>query len=216
LLAKCWVLAVGLSPWRSRHPSGATRSSITALYAGFMELATASVSRVQQQTLDGVVDSPDAVLRRDGRFRDLLGESSAHGGPRGSQGESVSTILIVDDEEPVRDFLAQFLADVGYRTVQAIHGAQALELVEKERPDLVISDIMMPILNGAELCRLLKARADAPRIAVILMSAAGRRSADGTGADAFIAKPFDLEDMQTLVHRLSSSPDLGPAPRRSS
>jgi CheY-like chemotaxis protein len=117
----------------------------------------------------------------------------------------VATILIVDDEGPVRDFLAQFLADIGHRTLQAIHGAQALEVVQKEQPDLVIADIMMPVLNGAELCRRLKSSAGAPTIAVILMSAAGRRSADGTGADAFISKPFDLADMQALVHRWTSS-----------
>jgi hypothetical protein len=74
-----------------------------------------------------------------------------------------------------------------------MHGAQSLELVEKEQPDLLISDIMMPVL-----------------------SAAGRRSADGTGADAFISKPFDLEDLQTFGHRWSPSQDLGLAPLRSS
>jgi CheY-like chemotaxis protein len=117
----------------------------------------------------------------------------------------MATILIVDDEGPVRDFLAQFLADIGYRTLQAIHGAQALELVEKEHPDVVIADIMMPVLNGAELCRRLKTGTGTPGIAVILMSAAGRRSADGTGADAFISKPFDLVDMQALVHQWTRS-----------
>ena len=115
----------------------------------------------------------------------------------------MATILIVDDEEPVREFLSQMLADGGHRTLQALHGAEALELVAQERPDLVVSDIMMPVLNGAELCRRLKARTDAPRIPVILMSAAGPRAADGTGADAFIAKPFDLTEMEALIDRLS-------------
>ena len=74
----------------------------------------------------------------------------------------MATILIVDDEEPVRDFLAQLLSDAGHRTLQAIHGAHALEMVDREQPDLVISDIMMPVLNGADLCRRLKARAELP------------------------------------------------------
>lgn len=116
----------------------------------------------------------------------------------------MATILIVDDEEPVRDFLAQMLADGGHRTLQAVHGAEALELVAKERPDLVVSDIMMPVLNGAELCRRLKAGTDGPPIPVILMSSAGPRAADGTGTDAFIAKPFDLADMEALVARWAS------------
>jgi two-component system, OmpR family, response regulator VicR len=128
----------------------------------------------------------------------------------------VGTILIVDDEEPVRDFLAQLLADAGHRTLQAVHGAEALEVVEKERPDLVVSDIMMPVLNGAELCRRLKAGTATNAIPVILMSSAGPRAADGAGADAVIAKPFDLEDMEALVGRWSPPKEHEQAPRRSS
>ena len=115
----------------------------------------------------------------------------------------MATILIVDDEQPIREFLAQFLADLGHRTMQAINGAHALELVGEEQPDLVISDLMMPILTGAELCRQLKSPLNARIIPVILMSAAGARGAEGAGADAFISKPFDLEDIQALVRRLS-------------
>lgn len=111
----------------------------------------------------------------------------------------MATILIVDDEQPVRDFLAVLLGDAGHRTLLAIHGRQALTLVEKERPDLVIADVMMPVLNGAELCRQLKTRGDTQGIPVILMSAAGPQVADGAGADAFLDKPFDLDDMEALV-----------------
>lgn len=111
------------------------------------------------------------------------------------------TVLIIDDEEPVRDFLGQFLEDAGYRVLQAINGAQALTVMAHERPDLVISDIMMPALGGAELCRRLKAKADTRAIPVILMSAAGGRAADEAGADAFVDKPFDLEGMEALVRR---------------
>ena len=114
----------------------------------------------------------------------------------------MATILIVDDEEPVRDFLAQMLADAGHRTLQAVHGAEALELVASEHPDLVVSDIMMPVLNGAELCRRLKARTGAQRIPVILMSAAGLEGARAARADALVAKPFDLDVIDALVQRL--------------
>jgi len=113
----------------------------------------------------------------------------------------VTTILIVDDEEPVRDFLSQFLEDAGYRVIQAINGAQALTATAHDRPDLVIADIMMPVLSGAELCRRLKAQADTWAIPVILMSSAGERAADGTGADAFVDKPFVLDEMEALVRR---------------
>lgn len=113
----------------------------------------------------------------------------------------MATVLIVDDEEPLRELVALVLKDSGYRTLQAINGAHALELIDKERPDLVLCDVMMPVLSGAELCRCLKARSDARTIPVILMSSAGSRSADGAGGDAFLDKPFHLEDLESLVQR---------------
>ena len=112
----------------------------------------------------------------------------------------MATILIVDDEEPVRELVALVLKDAGHRTVQAIHGAQALELIDKERPDLVLSDVMMPVLSGGELCRRLKATSNTRTIPVILMSSAGRQSSDGAGGDAFLDKPFLLDDLESLVN----------------
>lgn len=113
----------------------------------------------------------------------------------------MSTILIVDDEAPVRDLLAMLLDGDGHRTLTAIHGRQALDLAEREHPDLVVADVMMPVLGGAEMCRRLKGRAATEGIPVILMSAAGRQVAEGAGADAFIDKPFDLDSMERLVQR---------------
>ena len=72
-------------------------------------------------------------------------------------------------------------------------------VLEKERPDLVLFDVMMPLVSGAELCRRIKASIDWCGIPVILMSAGGRRSAYGTGAEAFITKPFDLDDIEARV-----------------
>lgn len=111
------------------------------------------------------------------------------------------TILIVEDEAPLRELLADILEDAGYRAQQAIHGREALALVEQERPDLVLSDVMMPVLNGAELCRLLKAQPSTASMPVILMSAAGPETADGAGADAFVDKPFHLDELEALVRR---------------
>ncbi|MDE3075569.1 MAG: response regulator, partial [Chloroflexota bacterium] len=85
----------------------------------------------------------------------------------------MSAILIADDEQPVREFLALVLADFGHETVLARNGQDALELIEKERPDLVISDVMMPLMGGVELCRRLKAAPDTAAIPVVLMTSAG-------------------------------------------
>lgn len=111
------------------------------------------------------------------------------------------TILIVEDEAPLRELLAALVEDSGYRALQAIHGREALALIEQERPELVLSDVMMPVLNGAELCRIVKAQPSTASIPVILMSAAGPAIADGAGADAFVDKPFDLGELEALVRR---------------
>lgn len=119
-------------------------------------------------------------------------------------GAEMATILIVEDEQPVREFLAQALEDEGHRVVQAFHGRHALDLIARgpALPDLVLSDVMMPLLNGVELCGKLKANPATASVPVILMSAAARRATEGSVADAFIAKPFDLDVLDGLVGRL--------------
>lgn len=115
-----------------------------------------------------------------------------------------STILIVDDEDWLRDFLAYLLEDHGHRVLQANNGRRALELVRAEHPDLVISDVMMPVMGGVELSRNLKSSGFAHagrRTPVILMSSAGPRAAEGSAADAFLNKPFDLELLEQLVQK---------------
>jgi CheY-like chemotaxis protein len=113
----------------------------------------------------------------------------------------MSNILIADDEQPVREFIALVLADCGHHTMLASNGRQALKLIEKERPDLVISDVMMPLMSGVELCQHLKGTAGTAAIPVILMTSAGQRVTADTGHDGFLAKPFDLDVMEALVVR---------------
>jgi two-component system, OmpR family, phosphate regulon response regulator PhoB len=124
----------------------------------------------------------------------------------------VATILIVDDEEPIREMFALILAAAGHRTILAIDGTQALELVAEEQPDLVLSDVMMPVLGGVELCRRLKAGASTGAMPVILMSAAGEDAARGAGANAFIGKPFEPRDLESLLRRWLP-PSTGGAPQ---
>jgi CheY-like chemotaxis protein len=112
---------------------------------------------------------------------------------------SVATVLIVDDEQPLRELLADVLEAAGHRVIHAHHGQQALEQVARERPDLVISDVMMPVLNGRILCQRLKADPATRALPVILMTSAGQEHADGVGADDFLAKPFGLDEIERLI-----------------
>jgi CheY-like chemotaxis protein len=123
----------------------------------------------------------------------------------------VATILIVDDEKPMREFLSTAFEQWGHRVLQAWHGRQALNLLATDgnRPDLIISDVMMPLVGGVELCRTLKANPATAQIPIVLMSAAHARASTGAGADAVIAKPFDLDALDRLVARFlrAAKPD---------
>ena len=114
----------------------------------------------------------------------------------------MATLLIVDDERPVRDLLVAVFASSGYRVVEPGDGRRALELVAAEHPDAVISDVMMPLMGGLELCRRIKADRNTRDVPVVLMSAVDQQRAEGAGADAFVSKPFDIDDFEQLVDRL--------------
>ena len=123
-------------------------------------------------------------------------ESGSTNNVRG--GVITATILVVDDEEPLREVLTMVIEDLGHRALQAINGRQALDVVHTERPDLIISDVMMPVMTGVELCQQLREetrQTGATHVPVILMSSAGAQAAAGAEPDAFIAKPFDLDNV---------------------
>ena len=110
----------------------------------------------------------------------------------------MALILVVDDEDPLRELLSLVLEEAGHRVLRARHGAQALDQAAREWPDLVLADVMMPIMTGPELCRRIKS---IHRVPFILMSAAGSHAARDAGADAFIAKPFDLDTIDAVIER---------------
>ena len=112
----------------------------------------------------------------------------------------MALILVVDDEKPIREVVAHALEGAGHHVLQAIHGRDALSVIagaRPERPDLVLADVMMPLVGGAELCRALKVEPATTGIPVVLMSAAVAHV--GAGEDAFIAKPFNLDALEALV-----------------
>jgi CheY-like chemotaxis protein len=109
------------------------------------------------------------------------------------------TILVVEDEQPVQQLVADLLDDEGYHVLIAGDGAQALALVHTERPHLVITDLMMPVMDGIELCRRLRADEQTRAVPIVVMTAAGRGRSEAARADAYLAKPFDLDVLLELV-----------------
>lgn len=110
---------------------------------------------------------------------------------------ATTSILVVDDEPNIVELLVLALEDEGYHVASAYDGEQAWGLVRQHQPDLIISDISMPRLNGLDLLDRLRERRPLARIPVILMSAV-RRSIDRPGA-VFVSKPFDLGGLLDLV-----------------
>ena len=113
------------------------------------------------------------------------------------------SILVVDDEAPIRQMMAAVFQAEGHRVRSAADGEAALLAVAESLPDVVILDLTLPGLSGAEVLRQL--RTDGVNVAVIVVSAAlhGASMAATAGADAYLAKPFDLDELVSEVMRLA-------------
>jgi two-component system sensor histidine kinase/response regulator len=111
------------------------------------------------------------------------------------------TILIADDEDFIVEMLAALFEDEGYRVLRAHDGLEALTLAEREHPDLVLSDVLMPRLSGIELVRRLRHDEDGTGPPVILLSAVPppRSLPERT---TFVAKPFDIVQLLGVVTAL--------------
>ncbi len=124
-----------------------------------------------------------------------------------AQGEaSRPRLLLVEDNEDMRRYL-RLLLDPHYAVREAGNGAEALEVLARERPDIVLSDVMMPRMDGLALCRRLRADARLASLPVVLLSAKGQadQRAEGlmAGADDYVAKPFSVAELlQRLRARL--------------
>jgi signal transduction histidine kinase/DNA-binding response OmpR family regulator len=112
-------------------------------------------------------------------------------------------ILIVEDNNALRSFLARSLHN-DYRIIEAVNGEEALDLAILESPDLIISDIMMPKMNGIELCKNIKSNLQTSHIPFLLLTARNDSRIEGikTGADDFITKPFIITELELKIKNI--------------
>jgi DNA-binding response OmpR family regulator len=117
-------------------------------------------------------------------------------------------ILIVDDEAHIRLLLEQTLEDLedeGVELLLAANGEEALEILETERPQLVFLDVMMPKVNGFDVCQAIKHELGLPDVYVVLLTAKGqeidRQRGTEVGADTYITKPFDPDELLELAEQ---------------
>ena len=122
----------------------------------------------------------------------------------------MKTVLVVDDEPVIRELVADVLRDEGYAVVLAADGREGVNRFTHERPDLVLMDVMMPGLDGREAYLAMRAQPAQLDVPVILMSAAVRLERLDPSIAAFLAKPFDLNELLALATRLLDAPDIRP------
>jgi DNA-binding response OmpR family regulator len=123
-------------------------------------------------------------------------------------------ILVIDDEEPMRLMLRRSLTKAGYETFEAANGKEALSLQEKNPADLIITDIIMPEMEGIDT--IMTFRENYPKVKIIAISGGGQIGsdeyldlADKLGADWTFAKPFSINRLMSAVEEL-----LGPGKNR--
>ena len=135
-------------------------------------------------------------------------DNSNHNSPLSTLHSSLSTVLIVDDNADIRAYLRTILQDK-YQVNEAADGQQGLALANEIVPDLIVSDVMMPVMNGLEFCQRVKSAAATSHIPVILLTARAltQHQIEGyeSGADAYITKPFSADMLLARIGNLLHS-----------
>lgn len=121
---------------------------------------------------------------------------------------SLAKVLLVEDEASLLELLSEIVRELGHTVFKAINGQQALERIEQDHPDLVISDVMMPVMNGYMLLQQINLRPEWHKIRTILVSAAPIDPNHEPPADAYVSKPYNLDLMENLIEKLSTSSKL--------
>ncbi|ACY19339.1 response regulator [Haliangium ochraceum] len=113
------------------------------------------------------------------------------------------TILVVDDDPEILGMLDLRLGKRGYRVVSAIDGEEALEQARKEKPALVVLDVMMPRMNGWEVARALRQDQATSKVKIVMLTAIGAQMNEMTsplyGVDAYLDKPFEFSKLEQTI-----------------
>jgi len=126
-------------------------------------------------------------------------------------------ILVVEDEPDILQLVKLYLEKEGFRTATAVNGAQALKKVKEDKPDLIVLDLMLPELDGLEVCKRLRSVPDTAMLPIIMLTAKAEESDTviglELGADDYVAKPFSpkalVARIKALLRRLERTPAEG-------
>ncbi|MDA0733725.1 MAG: response regulator [Chloroflexi bacterium] len=115
----------------------------------------------------------------------------------------MTKILVVEDDQDIRDLLVDSLSDLGYDVVEAADGGAGYQCALEEHPDIILLDVMMPVMDGFEVLQKLKINPATNSVPVIMVSAKGQEldinTATDAGAWSYIVKPWDPEDLESKI-----------------
>jgi DNA-binding response OmpR family regulator len=125
-------------------------------------------------------------------------------------------IVVAEDEPSIVLSLEFLLTEAGYEVLTAVNGADALKLIEQHKPDLLVLDIMLPVVNGFEVCRTVRSNPASREMPILMLTARGREQeiARGLamGANAYVTKPFGTRELMSTIRELLGTNGPGQAP----
>lgn len=122
---------------------------------------------------------------------------------------TMAKILLVDDDPYMMDILTAILTSEGYEIEPAGDGEEALQKIADVKPDVIVTDVMLPKLDGWKLCKKVKENPETKMIPILIMTAKGEQMSElmsyESGADAYISKPFQNKDLVNSIKQLLGS-----------
>ena len=149
-------------------------------------------------------ESEEIICQPKAYLNELMSDDSHEQAPGNDDFDTTPyTVLVVDDNPDLTDFLKKSLGEYFKRVVIASDGAEALQLIRSHTPDIIVSDVMMPRMNGYELCKSIKEDITISHIPIILLTARddqqSQLSGYKNGADAYLTKPFEIEMLMEII-----------------
>lgn len=128
-----------------------------------------------------------------------------HSEDKGNNGSKTTTLLLVEDNEELRKYLVHYLGKK-YNVIDAPNGLEALNIIKVSMPDFILSDVLMPIMSGIELCQSLKSNIETCHIPLILLTSLNEKedviNGLNVGADDYMTKPFDLSILESRINSI--------------
>lgn len=155
-------------------------------------------------TVHKAEDTMEETVEEGGSSDALYGVHSSSHADKPTRKNYVAKVLLVDDSDDFREFMRDVLTD--YQVIEAVNGQDAWQKIIEVRPDVILSDVMMPVMDGIELCRMVKSNEETASIPFVMLTArlAAEHRVEGleSGADDYITKPFNIDMLNLRIRNL--------------